>query len=343
MNNLTAVAKDSSVRHFLEPLQVWLESEEVTEICINRPREIYVELGSEWRVHEVNDLSYEYLESMAVAIARLHDDEISETKPILSALLPAGERIQIVFPPACEPDTISMTIRRPSQKRFTLTDYEHTGYFSRIIPVSDELTDFDRELLRLKDDKRYREFFTNAVASGQKNIVVAGGTGSGKTTFMKAMIDVVPSWERLITIEDVPELFLPNHPNHVHLFYPSEAQDGKAIVTSATLLKSCLRMKPDRILPAELRGGETFDFLNVCSSGHGGAITSCHAGSASEAFERLALMVLQNPQGRTLPYDVIKRLLRMTIDIVVHVDNDHGDKGRHITEIWFDPENKLGT
>jgi type IV secretion system protein VirB11 len=100
-------------------------------------------------------------------------------------------------------------------------------------------------------------------------------------------------------------------------------------------------MKPDRILLAELRGGETFDFLNVCASGHGGSITSCHAGNAELTFERLALMVLQNRQGRTLPYDVIRRLLYLVVDVVIHVHNNAEEiNGRHITEIWFDPMKK---
>jgi len=137
-------------------------------------------------------------------------------------------------------------------------------------------------------------------------------------------------------------LFLPSHPNHVHLFYPSEAKEEEnAPVTSASLLRSCLRMKPSRILLAELRGGEAFDFINVAASGHGGSITSLHAGSPLLAFERLALMVLQNRQGRTLPYPVIRRLLYLVVDVVIHVHNDvESDAGRHITEIWYDPMQK---
>ena len=138
------------------------------------------------------------------------------------------------------------------------------------------------------------------------------------------------------------QLFLPLHPNYVHLFYPSEAkEEDNASVTAAALLKSCLRMKPTRILLAELRGGETFDFINVAASGHGGSITSLHAGSPQLAFERLALMVLQNRQGRTLPYAVIRRLLYLVVDVVIHVHNDiEGNAGRHITEVWYDPMQK---
>jgi type IV secretion system protein VirB11 len=157
---------------------------------------------------------------------------------------------------------------------------------------------------------------------------------------MKGLMQHVPLHERIITIEDVPELFLPNHKNHVHLFYPSEATNDSP-VNAQKLLKCTLRMKPDRIMLAELRGGETFDFINIAASGHGGSITSCHAGSCELTFERLALMVLQNEQGRELPFEVIRRLLYLVVDVVVHIRNDtSGEYGRHITEIYYDPGKK---
>lgn len=145
-----------------------------------------------------------------------------------------------------------------------------------------------------KQNRQYSEFLRRAVQL-KKTIVIARETSSGKTTFMKSLIQEIPSNECLITIEDVPELSLPtNYPNHVRLFYPSEAKEADVPINATILLKSCLRMKPDRILLAELRGNEAFDFI----SGHRGSITSCHAGSCKLAFERLALMMLQNPQGR---------------------------------------------
>ena len=170
-----------------------------------------------------------------------------------------------------------------------------------------------------------------------KTIVIAGETGSGKTTFMKALMQHIPTDQRIITIEDVPELLygLPKHENQVNLFYPSEATD-KSTVTAASLMRSCLRMKPDRILLAELRGGETFDFLNVCLSGHSGSITSCHAGSCGQVFDYLALKVLQSSTGRELPYAVIQQLLHQVIDVIVHVHRNR-TFGRHITELFFNP------
>ncbi|MDR1709142.1 MAG: P-type DNA transfer ATPase VirB11 [Candidatus Accumulibacter sp.] len=334
-----ALNRATSVDFHLQPLGRLMNEPDITEICVNRPREVFCERAGRWERHESPGLTFEHLKSLGTAVAKFTDDDVSDVKPILSAVLPGGERIQIILPPACERGTVSVTIRKPAQSIITLDDYERQGFFGRIRPRPDDLSEEDRELLALKDEGRYGEFIRRAVRLG-KFIVIAGETGSGKTTFMKGLMQEIPRRLRIVTIEDVPELFLPNHPNHVHLFYPSEAREDEAI-TPATLLKSCLRMKPDRILLAELRGGETFDFLNVCASGHAGSITSCHAGSPALAFERLALMVLQNRQGRTLPYPVIRRLLALLVDVVIHVHNDAGEaSGRHITEIWFDPAKK---
>lgn len=345
------IDRGASVKFLLSPIAPYLEDQEITEICVNRPDEVWCERANQWERHHVSDLDAERLSSIATAVARFSANDISDVRPMLSAVLPNGERIQIVIPPACEHGTISMTIRKPSFATRSLEDYAQGPFFSHVqanhggmTPTQREgLPPDARELLSLMAQQDYVTFFRRAIQQN-KVIVVAGETGSGKTTFMKALMQEIPKEQRLITIEDVPELFLPNHPNHVHLFYPSEAKEEEnARVTAASLLRSCLRMKPSRILLAELRGGETFDFINIAASGHGGSITSCHAGSAELAFERLALMVLQNRQGRTLPYPVIRRLLHMLIDIVVHIHNDaYSGKSRYMTEVWYAPHVKQG-
>jgi type IV secretion system protein VirB11 len=340
-NTQPKLERSTSLRELLKPLAQFLNNDGVTEVAINRPGEVWTEENSHWAHHELPLLTFEVLRSMGKTAARFAEQDISEQKPLLSATLPEGERLQVVFPPACEAGTVSLTIRKPAKTNRSLSDYESQDFFQHIRPKTKGPTPNDEKLIALHRQKAYGEFFRLAVKS-QKVIVVAGETGSGKTTLMKALMEEIPSDERILTIEDVPELFLPNHPNHVHLFYPSEAKEEEnAPVTAASLLRSCLRMKPTRILLAELRGGETFDFLNVAASGHGGTITSCHAGSVELTFERLALMVLQNRQGRMLPYEVIRRLLFQVVDVVVHVHNDtHRGYGRHITELWFDPSSK---
>lgn len=331
-------SKSDSLIHLLTPLNPFLyDDDAITEIAINRPNEVWTERNGEWKCQQIN-FDFHACRSLGVAAAAYADNDFGDNRLILSAVLPNQERAQFIMPPACEDGTISITIRKPSKRIFFLDEYANSGFFERVLPLSDDISARDKELKELLQHRKYMEFLVKAVEY-EKNIVIAGATGSGKTTFMKSLMQVIPTWQRIITIEDVPELFLPNHPNHVHLFYPSEAAK-EAVVTPASLLKSCLRMKPDRILLAELRGAETWDFIQVCASGHGGSITSIHAGNVNEVFERLTGMYLANPKGQGVDNDVIMRSLLMTIDVVVHMDNVHG-QGRGITQVWFKPELKL--
>src|SRR6185437_12623554 len=178
--------------------------------------------------------------------------------------------------------------------------------------ASDSLDATETELIRLLNSKNYESFMRLAVVS-RKNILVSGATGSGKTTWTKALIREIPAEERLITIEDAQELVLDRHVNHVRLFYSKDGQ-GLARVTPKQLLESCLRMKPDRILLAELRSEEAFDYLRNVTSGHPGSITSVHAASAELAFEQLVLLVKQSPAGRELPREDIKQFLYLLVD-----------------------------
>ena len=182
----------------------------------------------------------------------------------------------------------------------------------------------------------YEAFMGLAVRS-KKNIVVSGATGSGKTTFTKALIREIPREERLITIEDAPELVLNDHPNHVRLFY-SKGDQGQAKVAPKQLLESCLRMRPDRILLAELRSDEAFDYLRNANSGHPGSITSVHASSAELAFEQLTLLVKQSRERRRSAAAGDQNLLYLLVDIVVQF----GVVGhqRCIREVWYDPARK---
>ena len=171
----------------------------------------------------------------------------------------------------------------------------------------------------------------------RKNILVSGPTGSGKTTWTKALIREIPGEERLITIEDAEELVLDRHPNHVRLFYSKDDQ-GLARVTPKQLLESCLRMKPDRILLAELRAEEAFDYLRNVNSGHPGSITSMHAASAELAFEQLVLLVKQSRGGQELAARGHQELLYLLVDVVIQFGVERHQ--RFIKEIWFEPARK---
>jgi len=317
----------------------YIASNEVTEICINRPGEVWLEIRGQWQRVEVPGMTFERARQFCVAIVNESNtgQRITDTDPVVSLTFPTGQRAQFVIPPACEPGTVSITIRLPSHQTRSLDQYQQDGFFERVLEGAASLSAHDQELLELRASRQYADFFRKAVHY-KKNIVVAGATGSGKTTFMKALVNHIPENERLVTIEDARELFIAQ-PNVVHLLY-SKGGQSTANVTAKSCMEACLRMKPDRIILAELRGDESFYFIRNCASGHPGSITSCHAGSIGQTWDQLALMVKASAEGSGLEFDVIKRLLQLTIDVVVHIAAHGGS--RHITGIDFDPQRTLG-
>ena len=220
------LAHDTMVRELLRPLLSFLSRPEATEIVINRPGEVYVEVGAAWARCDAPDLTLGQLMALATAIATYSEQEIGPHKPILSAMLPDGERVQIVLPPAVELGTVSFSIRRPSARIKSLDEYEQEQAFHRYVwarssELDGRIGDLDvveRSLVDCLDSKRLGAFLHQAVRA-KKNIAVVGETGSGKTTLMKSLCQSIPTDERLLTIEDVRELFLPNHGNRVQLLY----------------------------------------------------------------------------------------------------------------------------
>ncbi len=326
----------SSLELTLRALRPLLSSSEVTELCINRPGEAFVETRAGWRCEPLPFADFEWCRRLAKLVANSTRQRVDEESPILSAALPTGERIQIVLPPATTPRCVAITIRRPSDEVWSIEDLGRRGIFKATRRASDALDETETDLVRLLEAQDYEAFMRLAVVS-RKNILVSGPTGSGKTTWTKALIREIPSDERLITIEDAQELVLDRHPNHVRLFYSKDDQ-GLARVTPKQLLESCLRMKPDRILLAELRAEEAFDYLRNVNSGHPGSITSVHAASAELAFEQLVLLVKQSRGGQELPRADIKSLLYLLVDVVIQFGVERHQ--RYIKEIWYEPERK---
>jgi type IV secretion system protein VirB11 len=306
------------------------------ELCINRPGEAFLETRRGWHRESLPYADYEWCMRLAKLVANSTQQRIDATAPLLSASLPSGERVQIVTPPATTAGCVAIAIRRPADSVWSIEDLAARGIFHRTRRASALLDDTERELLRLLSSGDYPTFMRLAVTS-RKNVLVSGPTGSGKTTWTKALIREIPSGERLVTIEDAKELVLDRHPNHVRLFYSKDDQ-GMARVTPKQLLEACLRMKPDRILLAELRAEEAFDYLRNVNSGHPGSITSVHAASAELAFEQLVLLVKQNPGGRDLARGDIKSLLYLLIDVVIQFGVEYHE--RFIKEIWYQPERK---
>lgn len=315
-----------------------MKSADVTEICINKPGELYLETRSGWNRVEVPSLTFERARQFCTSVVNESNtgQRITDADPMVSLTFPTGQRAQFVIPPACDSGKVSITIRLPARFGKTLEEYEQDGFFAEIVEQQHTISEYDQELLELKRQRDYSAFFQKAVQY-HKNIVVSGATGSGKTTFMKSLVHHISHQERLVTIEDARELFL-SQPNVVHLLYSKGGQSASNI-SAKTCMEACLRMKPDRIILAELRGDESFYFIRNCASGHPGSITSCHAGSTSQTWDQLALMVKASAEGAGLEFEVIKRLLKLTIDVVVHIKAHAGR--RFITGIDFDPARGL--
>jgi len=316
----------------------FLKDPKVTEICINRPGEVFLETVDGWQRFDVPGLTFDRARQFCTTVVNESKtgQRITQVDPVVSLTFPTGQRAQFVLPPAVPADHVSITIRLPSRYTKTLNQYQEDGFFDRILEAEGNISDMDAELLALRKARDYHGFFSRAVHY-KKNIVVSGATGSGKTTFMKSLVTHIPDDERLITIEDARELFI-EQSNRVHLIY-SRGGQGTANVSAKACMEACLRMKPDRIILAEIRGDESFYYIRNCASGHPGSITSCHAGSTSQTWDQMALMVKASPEGSGLAFGEIKRLLMLTIDVVVHI-KAHAGK-RYITGIDFDPQRKL--
>ena len=325
----------SSLTHTLAPLRPILDNPRVTEVCINRPQEGFVQTYDGWSTEPLPFADFYWCRDFAKLVGSATKQRIDEVTPILSATLPTAERVQFVLPPATLAQHVSITIRRPSTRVLTLEELAAGGLFAQCLDASEELDPGEQELLALKARREYAEFIRLAVHL-KKNIVVSGSTGTGKTTTSNALILEVPAGERLITIEDAEELVLNRHPNSVRLLYSKGAQ-GLAKVTPKTLLESCLRMRPDRVFLSELRGAEAFDYLRVIAA-HPGSITSVHGSTARLALVQIMLLVKQSDAGQSLQTEDVWNLLYSLVDIVMQFGFD--GKNRFVKEVWYDPNAK---
>ena len=328
------MAQDTSVLlHYLAPLQRCLEPDDVTELVVNRPGELAVERAGGWEWRQAPDLTEAWLATLAKAAAAFTSQDVTDELPICSTVLPQGERCQIVLPPAAE--RLSLTLRKPSAATFDLDALTKAGLFEQVAIARNDLTDVEHELITLRDARDWPGFFRLAVQC-RRNILISGATGSGKTTFAKTLVQLIPPEERLLTIEDARELTVP-HRNAVHMLYAKDGQ-GLAKVGPKHLLESALRMRPDRILLQELRDGTAFFYLRNVNTGHPGSITTIHADSAMLAFEQLTLLVKESEGGRDLARDDIRSLLFLLVDVVVQLRRIDGRF--RMTEVWYEPVRK---
>jgi type IV secretion system protein VirB11 len=315
------------LRSYLAPLADMLARPDVTDIYVNRPAELWVETtGGGVERHDAPGLDEATLQRLARQVASLSHQGISREHPLLSATLPDGARIQIVAPPATR-GPLAIAIRKHVSPELCLSDYVASGAFGQ----TRAREGFDRA----EDDGALAAMLATGDLSGmlaaavkaRKNVLVSGGTSTGKTTFLNALLREVPSQERLILIEDTPELLVRNE-NYVGLV-ASRSALGEAQVETDDLVAASLRMRPDRIILGELRGREAYSFLRAINTGHPGSMTTVHADSPERAVEQIVLLVLQG--GTQLSRSDVRHYVSRTIDVFVQLARSGGQ--RQVAEV----------
>jgi len=300
---------------FLKPIEHLILDNSVSEVMINGPDHVFIERDG--YVEQVPGISLGD-RSLTVAvknIARRLGDDISEFKPILDSRLPDGSRVAAVIPP-CSLSGVTLTIRKFNSRHFEIEDLIRTGTLDR--GLANRLEDY---LLQ------------------RRNLLISGGTGSGKTSLLTALGKFIPADERILLIEDTAEIQL-GHENLVR-FEARREQNGTPAVSIRDLLKAALRHRPDRILLGEVRSGEAFDLLQLLNTGHSGTISTIHASSARQGLSRFASCVLQS--GVELPYRAIKTNIGDSLNVVIQIERRPGR--RFISEVLeinsYDPDADL--
>jgi type IV secretion system protein VirB11 len=317
----------------LEPLKLWLQDSKVSEILLNRPGEVYVEKSGKLKRFDVPALNERAVMMLFQLIANENRQEMSEKKPLLSASLQDGSRVQIVLPPTAKTHTLS--IRRKVARNFTLADYDRLKFYKDAVIFDvncdhfSQLSDDEKQLVILYQQKVWSEFIRRAIEL-KKNIVVSGGTSSGKTTFLNACLRHIPLDERILLLEDAREIDIP-HPNQVSLL-ASKGDQGLAVVSMQDLVQCCLRLRPDRIIVGEIRGKEVLDFLGACSTGHEGSITSIHANNPRIAFMRMTQLYKQNNVPSMSDQDIMREINEV-VDIIIQVGKSV--EGRYVQSVYY--------
>lgn len=296
----------------LEPFAKWLADDDITEILVNRPGEVWIEAaGIPGMVrHDAPQIDDRLIERLAQQIARETHQGINRERPVLAATLPGGARVQFVAPPATRRHW-TMAIRRHRLVDVPLTAYDHGA-----------LPDVSQPQWRSADPAADPIAFLRAAVAERATVLISGGTSSGKTTFLNALLREVPAAERIVLVEDTPEIRLA-HANSIGLV-AVKGEMGEARLSADDLLQASLRMRPDRIVLGEMRGSEAVSFLRAINTGHPGSFSTIHANSPQGALEQLALMVMQAGLGlsraETIAY------AKSVIDVVVQLDRSGGER-----------------
>jgi len=288
---------------FLRPIEHLILDDSISEIMVNGADRVFVERAGVLQAVPDLTLSEKSLMIAVKNIARRLGDNISDDKPILDSRLPDGSRVAAVIPP-CSIHGVTLTIRKFNSCHFSIEDLVAQG------SLSEEFAG------------RLRGY-----VGARQNILISGGTGTGKTTLLNALGKFIPDTDRILLIEDTSEIQL-NKPNLVR-FEARQAQPGLSAVTIRDLLKASLRHRPDRIILGEIRGGEAFDLLQLLNTGHSGTLSTVHASSAQQAISRFTSCVLQS--GVELPYRAIKANIGDSLNVIIQLERRPGR--RFVSEV----------
>lgn len=283
-----------------------LRDDTISEIMINRFDRIFVEQNGMVRRSELRFERERDLEDIIERIVSNSGKEINQANPIVDTRLPGGERVNVVLPPISIGSPV-VTIRRFPKERITMERLISLG------SISEEAARFLRQMV-----------------CARYNIFISGGTSSGKTTFLNALSDFIPPEERIITIEDSAELQITGIPNLIRMEARNSNTTGAGAITIQNLIRTSLRMRPDRIIVGEVRGAEALDMLNAMNTGHDGSLSTGHANSSRDMLRRLETMVMQGSSG--LPLPAVRRNVASSIDILVHLGKI-GSRKRAVLEI----------
>ncbi len=332
------------LKGLMKPLDAFFDDSDITEIAINKAGECWLmnaRLG-EWVYVKDDSLTTDKINSLVSAMATFNSLSVSR---FMSPTLPGGQRVHVARGGVVYGGHTVINIRKHMDKVFTLDELVEHGAFDKCVNVSNtiytdevlasglanrKLTNVQFELLKVMREQGVVELLKGAVEK-RLNILIVGQTGSGKTTLCRVLINMVPSAERIITIEDTHELKLDHHPNSIHLMY-----DKNGVGASAKdCLEAAMRMTASRVFLAELRGDEAWDYLKLLYSGHPGSITTSHAEGCYGAIDKMVSMLIESPSGARIPYRSLVKKVTSTIDVILWMHN------RKVLEVYFDPINEV--
>ena len=299
---------DPFLEAYLEPFRGWLAEPDVTELLVNRPGEVWIEQRGRMTRRDAPDIDDALLQRLAEQVARISNQGVSRERPLLAAMLPNGARVQFVAPTATRAHW-ALAVRRHCLLDLPLEAYGN----GPLQPL--------RETVSSSPEQDPIGFLREAVAD-RKTILISGGTSTGKTTFLNALLREVPVDERVIVVEDTAEVQL-HGPNDLGLI-AVKGELGEALINTDDLLQAALRLRPDRILLGELRGKEAVSFLRAVNTGHPGSFSTIHANSTSGALEQLALMVMQSGLGLSRSETI--EYARSVIDVVVQLGREGAER-----------------